>query len=176
MVRSGGEANTEHRQRDGAGLLDLGATGCGADNRDQGPMAGGRRVANNACDVFPGGVAIMRVWSICGVLALLSACAAPPPAEQTVRYGKVVQVESVSLEGDHQLGLGSVIGAVAGGVIGHQFGGGTGRDVATVAGVLAGGVTGSAVQNKYAQRRPGQHVIVKLDNEVSIGITQPTDS
>src|SRR5262245_6921353 len=117
-----------------------------------------------------------RAWSSFGVLALVAACASPPPpAEQSVRYGKVVQVENVSLEGDHQLGLGAVIGAVAGGVIGHQFGGGTGRDVATAAGVLAGGVAGSKVQNKYAERRPGQHIIVKLDNEVSVGITQAID-
>ncbi|CAI0794733.1 Uncharacterized protein conserved in bacteria [Serratia fonticola] len=33
---------------------------------------------------------------------------------------------------------GSVLGAVAGGVIGHQFGGGRGRDVATVVGALGG--------------------------------------
>jgi uncharacterized protein YcfJ len=41
---------------------------------------------------------------------------------------------------------GSLLGAVAGGVIGHQFGGGHGRDVTTVAGALAGGYTGNQVQ------------------------------
>ncbi|WP_075181013.1 glycine zipper 2TM domain-containing protein [Pantoea sp. 1.19] len=41
---------------------------------------------------------------------------------------------------------GSVLGAVAGGVLGHQFGGGRGRDVATVAGALAGGYAGNQVQ------------------------------
>lgn len=41
---------------------------------------------------------------------------------------------------------GSLLGAVAGGVIGHQFGGGRGKDVATVAGALAGGYTGNQVQ------------------------------
>ncbi len=34
---------------------------------------------------------------------------------------------------------GSVLGAVAGGVIGHQFGGGRGKDVATVVGALGSG-------------------------------------
>jgi outer membrane lipoprotein SlyB len=63
---------------------------------------------------------------------------------------------------------------VAGGVIGHQFGGGSGRDVATVAGVLAGGATGTAVQSKYADRRPAQHIIVQLDNGVAVGVTQAT--
>ena len=41
---------------------------------------------------------------------------------------------------------GSVLGAVAGGVIGHQFGGGRGRDVATVVGALGGGYAGNQVQ------------------------------
>ncbi len=41
---------------------------------------------------------------------------------------------------------GSVLGAVAGGVVGHQFGGGHGRDIATVAGALAGGFAGNQAQ------------------------------
>ncbi|NDL61902.1 glycine zipper 2TM domain-containing protein [Acerihabitans arboris] len=47
---------------------------------------------------------------------------------------------------------GSLLGAVAGGVIGHQFGGGRGRDVATVAGALAGGYTGNQVQGNLQDR------------------------
>lgn len=41
---------------------------------------------------------------------------------------------------------GSVLGAVAGGVIGHQFGAGRGRDVATLVGALGGGYAGNQVQ------------------------------
>lgn len=47
---------------------------------------------------------------------------------------------------------GSLLGAVAGGVLGHQFGGGRGRDVATVAGALAGGYTGNQVQGNLQNR------------------------
>ena len=47
---------------------------------------------------------------------------------------------------------GSVLGAVAGGVLGHQFGGGRGRDVATVAGALAGGYAGNQVQGSMQSR------------------------
>ncbi|CRH28987.1 glycine zipper 2TM domain-containing protein [Pantoea ananatis] len=47
---------------------------------------------------------------------------------------------------------GSVLGAVAGGVLGHQFGGGRGRDVATVAGALAGGYAGNQVQGGMQDR------------------------
>lgn len=47
---------------------------------------------------------------------------------------------------------GSVLGAVAGGVIGHQFGGGRGRDVATVAGALGGGYAGNQIQGAMQDR------------------------
>ncbi len=42
--------------------------------------------------------------------------------------------------------IGSALGAVAGGVIGHQFGGGRGKDVATIAGALGGGYAGNQIQ------------------------------
>ncbi len=41
---------------------------------------------------------------------------------------------------------GSILGAVAGGVLGHQFGGGHGRSLATVAGAVAGGYAGNQAQ------------------------------
>lgn len=44
-------------------------------------------------------------------------------------------------------GAGGVIGAVAGGVIGHNVAGGPNRGVGTVLGAIAGGVVGNAVEN-----------------------------
>src|SRR5437879_660522 len=101
---------------------------------------------------------------------LVVGCATPPPqpSEAEVRYGKIARIEAVSLEGDHQLGLGAIIGGIAGGVLGHQIGGGTGQTVATVAGALGGAFAGQAVQNKYAERRPGQHILVNLDSGVAV--------
>ena len=113
--------------------------------------------------------------------ALLGACASaigqggPDLGEESVRYGIVTRIEPVSLEGDHQLGLGAVLGAAAGGVIGHQFGGGSGRDVATVIGAVGGGLAGNTIQNRYVDRRAGQHIFVRLDNGVTIAVTEPAD-
>ena len=39
-------------------------------------------------------------------------------------------------------------GAVIGGILGHQVGGGTGRDIATVGGAVAGGVVGSRINSR----------------------------
>lgn len=108
--------------------------------------------------------------------AMLSACAqtGPTVGEAEVRYGRIHRIDAVSIDSDAHLGLGAVIGSVAGGVLGHQFGGGNGRDVATVAGVLAGGYAGAQVE-KNQVKRPGQHIIVQLNNGVAVGITQAAD-
>ncbi len=52
---------------------------------------------------------------------------------------------------EHQI-IGTVAGAVLGGVIGHQVGGGRGRDIATIAGAAGGGYAGNRVQ-KHLQDR-----------------------
>lgn len=56
----------------------------------------------------------------------------------TVTHRKPVQDE-------HKV-LGTVVGAALGGVLGHQFGGGSGKKVATAAGAVAGGYAGNQVQ------------------------------
>ena len=56
---------------------------------------------------------MIKAWLSAGLAALLVACATPPPAETPVRYGKITQIEAVSIEGDHQLGLGAIVGAIA---------------------------------------------------------------
>ena len=47
-----------------------------------------------------------------------------------------------------------VAGALIGGILGHQVGGGTGRDIATVGGAVAGGYAGSRVNS--TERKPVQ--------------------
>lgn len=63
----------------------------------------------------------------------------PPPVCQ--ECGVIASIEPVKAKAKGS-GAGAVLGAIAGGVIGHQFGGGKGKDVATAAGAIAGGVAG----------------------------------
>lgn len=116
---------------------------------------------------------------VAGLLAiLLAGCGGAPTqmGEQPIQYGRISRIDPVTLEGDHQLGLGAVIGAAAGGLIGSTIGAGTGRDVAIVLGAIGGGVAGNAVQNKYADKRAGSHIVVVLDNGVQVAVTQPVDT
>lgn len=55
-----------------------------------------------------------------------------------------VEREQVTNRGDANVG-GAIAGALIGGVLGHQVGGGSGKDLATVGGAVAGGVIGSNV-------------------------------
>jgi outer membrane lipoprotein SlyB len=112
--------------------------------------------------------------------AVLAACEAPSPRmgettvanEQQVRFGKITKIEVVTID-DDDLGLGAIIGGVAGGVIGHQIGSGTGTAVATVAGTLGGALLGNKVEKqRRAQKSQGQHIMVRLQNNVTVGITQ----
>jgi surface antigen len=47
---------------------------------------------------------------------------------------------------------GTLVGAVAGGIIGNQFGKGGGRAVATVAGAVVGGIVGNEIGRSLDQR------------------------
>jgi outer membrane lipoprotein SlyB len=113
--------------------------------------------------------------AIATVLLVVGCAQSPTLGETEIRQGRITRIDPVAIEGDHQLGLGAIIGGVAGGLLGHQIGGGTGQTVATIAGVLAGGAVGQTVQNRYAERRLGQHIMVDLGNGYEVGITQPAD-
>jgi uncharacterized protein YcfJ len=60
-------------------------------------------------------------------------------------------VHQGAVKDEHQI-IGTVAGAVLGGVIGHQVGGGSGRDLATVAAAAGGGYAGNRLQKNLQDR------------------------
>ena len=63
----------------------------------------------------------MAAWAALTTVTLLAACAATqntPTGEAEVRFGRVSQVEMVTIDADKKLGIGAVVGAVAGGLLG----------------------------------------------------------
>lgn len=116
---------------------------------------------------------------VAGVLSL-GACASDPyPSSRTVysepssRSGRVVSNDSyrrggvcidcgtvrsiteVNEGGRRSTGAGAVLGAIIGGVAGHQVGGGTGQDIATAAGAVGGAIAG----NEIEKNRRGNDVV-----------------
>jgi uncharacterized protein YcfJ len=57
----------------------------------------------------------------------------------------------------HQM-LGTIAGAAMGGLVGNQIGGGSGKDIATAAGVIAGGYAGNKTQERMQQGNTYQTV------------------
>ncbi|HSW18520.1 MAG TPA: glycine zipper 2TM domain-containing protein, partial [Ramlibacter sp.] len=85
----------------------------------------------------------------------------PAPTQQVaLEYGRVTGIEVVPAGVSPTAGarspnvLGAVVGGVAGAVLGHQIGGGRGRDAATVLGGVAGAAAGSQVGGARTQPAP----------------------
>ena len=78
----------------------------------------------------------------------------------TPEYGVVQSIDLVQ-QGDtgkggiggSGIGIGTVAGAVIGGVLGNQVGGGTGKTVATVAGAAGGAYIGHEIDNRQQQQK-----------------------
>ncbi len=62
-----------------------------------------------------------------------------------------VQVTHNNSKDDHQI-AGTAIGAVAGGLLGNQVGGGKGKTLATVAGAVGGGYAGNRIQKNQQDK------------------------
>lgn len=73
---------------------------------------------------------------------------------ESVRY--ITQQEIVKSQAH---GWETLLGAVIGGVVGHQFGGGKGKQVATAVGAAAGA---GIVQYQTQKKRPVQYQLVEL--------------
>ena len=132
--------------------------------------------------------------------ALLGGCAYPEPypvydgrpVAQRTEYGVVESMELYRYGGGGPVGLGTILGGIAGGVIGHQFGSGSGNTAATIAGAIAGGVSGhqfgsgntaatiagaigGAVvgnQVEQANARDRYRVIVRLDSGGTVALNE----
>ncbi|AJE99400.1 glycine zipper 2TM domain-containing protein [Pandoraea apista] len=75
--------------------------------------------------------------------------------------GTVQSVEPIRTQGSAS-GLGAVGGAVAGGLLGNQFGAGNGRTAMTVVGALGGGLAGNEVE-KRVRSETVYRVYVRMD-------------
>ena len=113
----------------------------------------------------------------CALSMLLSACASEDKAGVSLRsesdgsdanvYGRVEAIQVAQLPVNNQLGMGSVIGGLIGGIIANQLGGGNGKVLATAAGIGGGAYAG----DRFAQsNRP--HEIYKIRVQLDSGMYQ----
>ena len=92
---------------------------------------------------------------------------------QGVLTGTVIAVHRITIAGT-PTGAGLIGGALVGGVLGHQIGGGLGQSLATGAGAIAGALGGQALEGA-ASKENGLLVTVRLDNGNTVAIAQAAD-
>jgi len=86
----------------------------------------------------------------------------PPPPPPCYNCGVVESVHAIQQQAPTS-GVGAAAGALLGGVLGHQVGGGNGKTLATIAGAVGGGLAGNAVeQNKNTTS--GYEIIVRMED------------
>jgi uncharacterized protein YcfJ len=78
------------------------------------------------------------------------------PVKETIETPRevckdVTVTRQAPVKDQHQI-AGTAIGAIAGGLLGNQIGGGSGKKIATVAGAVGGGYAGNKVQEGMQER------------------------
>ena len=92
---------------------------------------------------------------------------------QQVSYGEIIKLSPVTIQGQGS-GVGTLAGAVVGGILGSKVGGGSGSDIAAVGGAVLGGAAGNKV-GEEASKSAGVNIVIKLDSGGTIAVVQEVD-
>ena len=113
--------------------------------------------------------ALVLIISIAG---FAGASVASQTGMQSAVEGVIEQIDQTTISHESHRGLGAIIGAAGGGLLGSLVGAGTGRDVAIAVGAIGGAVVGNRTQKKH-DAEPGLHITVRLASGVLVVVTQP---
>jgi outer membrane lipoprotein SlyB len=83
--------------------------------------------------------------------------------------GVILSIQEVVAGGEGS-GMGAVGGAVVGGLLGHQVGGGSGKQIATVVGAVGGAVAGNEVEKRMGSTKK-QEITVRLDDGSNVVVS-----
>ncbi|MEO6353970.1 MAG: glycine zipper 2TM domain-containing protein [Burkholderiaceae bacterium] len=114
---------------------------------------------------------------------VLGGCASYGPQQSSQPYSTPSQsransygtIESIQLAraDNNSSGTGAIVGGLVGGLLGNQVGGGSGKSVATVAGVVGGALVGNNIEkNRNTQSADMYQIRVRLDNGDSATVVQ----
>ena len=88
---------------------------------------------------------------------------------QHIQTGTVESVRYVKIQGGQ--GVGTAIGAIAGGIAGSQVGGGSGETLGALGGTAVGAAAGGAVQQKIGNKQ-GVELTIRFDDGGTEAIVQ----
>jgi outer membrane lipoprotein SlyB len=125
---------------------------------------------------------LVLIAAVAGVGSLAGCVVAPPNTVSaydaqrmsTVVDATVLSVRPVTLQG-RDTGVGTVSGAVIGGIAGSNVGGPRTGGIVGIAGAVVGGLIGNAVE-RDATQRPALEILVQLKNGDRRSVVQRVDS
>lgn len=94
-------------------------------------------------------------------------------ARQCTNCGVVEAVNVIEVKGDGNY-LGMIAGGLAGALLGHQVGGGSGKQIATVAGAAGGALAGNEIEKRMKTTKHYE-VITRLENGGTQAVSYETD-
>lgn len=92
---------------------------------------------------------------------------------QSDRNGTVAKLETIHVDKNYKLGVGTAAGAVAGGILGAAIGD---SKTATATGAVLGGIAGTYAESKIAGNETAQRVTVNMATGGTVTIVQPADT
>ena len=99
------------------------------------------------------------------------------PSNAYPEYGVVQSIELVRQDGNASgIGLGTIAGAVVGGVVGNQVGAGRGNTAATVIGAAGGAYVGHELENRQQPRPDAYKITVRMEDGSYQALTQTTSA
>lgn len=98
---------------------------------------------------------------------------APPAPVICANCGVIASINTIEQAGEGS-GLGAIAGGVLGGVLGNQVGSGSGKKIATVAGVAGGAYAGHQIE-KSTKKTVRYDINVRMNDGTSTVISQPTE-
>ena len=113
-------------------------------------------------------------WTSVCLLAAATASAAMAESPVRVDEGRVEAIEIHRAADHNPVNGGTLIGGIAGGVIGHQIGSGRGNTAATIAGAIGGAVVGNEIEKKRGQETR-YRITVRLDSGSSLIVEDTRD-
>jgi outer membrane lipoprotein SlyB len=112
---------------------------------------------------------------IVAIAISLAGCADQPQSRSYnspgYSQGVVDRIEVIK-KGDNNNIAGTIIGGIAGGLIGHQIGGGSGQTAATIVGGVGGAVAGNQIQQRQRGANESFRVTVRYENGATEVIRQ----
>lgn len=122
---------------------------------------------------------LLLIFALCFSAATLAYERNKAIPVEKVTYGTVNSVRNITekqLIEDQNNGWRTFGGALAGGAIGHQFGGGSGQDIATVIGALIGANMASRQRGERYQTLELVELMINLEDQSQVMILQDLDT